>query len=474
MKLTLKLGLALFPGALLVVAIAAYLELRQDRANFEADQRSDDLAIARLLADAVGQVWNSSGQTAALALLADRRALGAAFHVRWLPSDGHAAVPFSHDGGVVSWRDAREDGGWLHTLIPIPGGVQRGSVDLAEAPAALRPSLAKTIKTTTLTTLGLGAMMVTLTLIVGAWMVGRPISALIDQTRRVGGGDLRARSLSRQRDELGDLAQAFDGMLDRLQAAAREVELSTRQRIAALDQLRHADRLTTVGRLASSVAHELGTPLAVVAGRARLVVEDEREAVQHAQVIIDQTGRMTKIIRQLLDYARRGPPQKQPSDLVPLARDVLPVLETLARKRQVALRFWSEVASAPIVADPAQVQQALTNLVLNAIQASAVAGAVDVTVRPARAARAVAGAGAAPAPEDVFDVCVQDHGPGIPPDVLARVFEPFFTTKPIGESTGLGLSVANDIVDEHGGWISAESEPAHGSRFTMHLPQERA
>ncbi len=410
MRLTLKLGLALLPGALFGVAIAAYLELRQDRANFEADQRSDDRAIARLLADAVGRIWDSAGRTAALALLADGRVLGTAFRVRWLEGGSHEAAPITvGDGAEVSWRDVREDGGWLHTLIPIPGGANRGSIDLAEAPPDLRPSVGQTIKATSLTTLGLGGMMMTLTLIVGAWMVGRPISALIDQTRRVGGGDLRVRSLARQHDELGDLAQAFDGMLDQLQAAARQVESSTRQRIAALEQLRHADRLTTVGRLASSVAHELGTPLAVVAGRARLIVEDEREAVQHAQVIIDQTARMTKIIRQVLDYARRGLPQKQPCDLVPLARDVLPVLETLARKRQVTLHFSTEVARAPIVADPAHVQQALTNLVLNAIQASADGGAVDITVRAARVARPNGGA-APPAVDEVFEVCVQDHG----------------------------------------------------------------
>jgi signal transduction histidine kinase len=123
-----------------------------------------------------------------------------------------------------------------------------------------------------------------------------------------------------------------------------------------------------------------------------------------------------------------------------------------------------------VIADSTQVQQALANLVVNAIQASAEGGAIDVTLRPARGRRA-GPAGGDENERDGFEVSVRDHGPGMSADVLARVFEPFFTTKPVGESTGLGLSVANDILDEHGGWMEAESEPGRGSRFSMFLPR---
>jgi signal transduction histidine kinase len=218
------------------------------------------------------------------------------------------------------------------------------------------------------------------------------------------------------------------------------------------------------------VAHELGTPLSVVAGRARLVIEDGREAPAHAHIIIDQAERMTKIIRQLLDYARRKPPQKEAQDLTAVVRDVLSLLDPLASKRRVALRFAAEVTEAPVVADSTQVQQALANLVVNAIQASAEGGAIDVALRATRARRTGA-AGGDEIEREGFEVSVRDHGPGMSADVLARVFEPFFTTKPVGESTGLGLSVANDILDEHGGWMQAESEPGRGSRFSMFLPR---
>jgi signal transduction histidine kinase len=181
---------------------------------------------------------------------------------------------------------------------------------------------------------------------------------------------------------------------------------------------------------------------------------------------------MTRIIRQLLDYARRGPPEKDRQDLRRLAAQVLTLLETLAAKRGVMLRLQCDLAQVPVIADQTQIQQALTNLVVNAIQASRSGGTVDVTVRAASLKRPPPSSRNAAATGDFFEVSVQDHGEGMPPELLARVFEPFFTTKPVGESTGLGLSVANDIVEEHGGWITAESEPAQGSRFSLFLPRE--
>ncbi len=485
--MTLKLALAVLPGALVVVAAAAFLELARDRAEFEADQRADDRAVADAFAGSLGQLWESVGETAARTAMDRLRMFDARYRMSWLDLNAKAqGLPDAERealarGRNVMWRDSRRDSrpdsiGWLHAVSPVlASGVVVGAVDVSEPPPDLRAHVRRTIRATALTTIALGATMTLVTLLVGGWVVGRPISALIAQARRVAAGDLRARSLPRQRDELGALGRELDDMLDRLEAAANEVRASTQERIAALEQLRHAERLTTIGRLASSVAHELGTPLNVVAGRARLIVEDEREGRAHAGIIIDQAERMTKIIRQLLDYARRRPPRKEGQDLVQLTAAVLTLLETLARNRQIELRFRSELARASVTADPTQLQQALTNLIVNAIQASVDGGVVDVTLRAVRARQperpAQRGGGAE---TEVFQIDVQDHGAGMSPDVLARVFEPFFTTKPVGESTGLGLSVTQDIVDEHGGWIQAASEPGRGSRFVIVLPRGMA
>jgi signal transduction histidine kinase len=483
LKLAIKLALAVLPGALVIVAAAAFVEIGRDRAEFEADQAADDRAMARAFADGAGKVWEAVGEAAARAAMERIRTFDEAqrYRVSWvdlttstLPAAERAALA---RGEPVLWHENRGDTkGWLHAVAPIRArGQVVGAVEVAEPPPDLRAHVRRTISATATTTLVLAITMMLVTLLVGAWLVGAPIAGLIAQARRVAAGDLGARSQPRQRDELGELTRELNKMLDRLEGAAAEVRASTLGRIAALEQLRHAERLTTVGRIASSVAHELGTPLNVVSGRARLILENAGEAEVHARIVVDQAERMTKIIRQLLDYARRRPPQKEEQDLGKLASDVLPLLATLASKKGVEMRFRNEEAGpAMVIADLTQVQQALTNLIVNAIQASVSGGNVDVTLRAARARRPPArgheldGEGAL---VEGYELSVRDYGPGMPPEVLARVFEPFFTTKPVGESTGLGLSVAQDIVDEHGGWLAAESEPGRGSRFMLFLPR---
>src|SRR5262249_61497229 len=162
------------------------------------------------------------------------------------------------------------------------------------------------------TVLALSATMVLVTLFVGAWVVGRPVTALITQARRVASGDMGARSVPHQRDELGELTRELNGMLDRLEQAAGQVRASTEQRFAALEQLRHAERLTTVGRLARSVAHELGTPLNVVAGRAPLFTKDEQGGRKQPPNIIHHTTRHTPLHPPPPPHTPPPPPPKKP------------------------------------------------------------------------------------------------------------------------------------------------------------------
>ena len=481
MKLALKLAVAVMPGALAIIAAAAFVELRRERDEMGADQLADDLSLARLVKRSVGVTWEAAGEQRARTLMAELDASEPRLRLRLIDLHREAAGVSADErarlqrGEELLLRPSDDHPDWLHVVIPIRvRGAVVAAIEVAEAPPDLRVQRRRAVWATIATTLALSATMVLVTLLVGAWVVGRPITALITQARRVAAGDLGARSTPRHRDELGELTRELNGMLDQLEAAATTVRASTDQRFAALEQLRHAERLTTVGRLASSVAHELGTPLNVVAGRARLVTEDAAEAATHARIIIDQTERMTKIIRQLLDFARRRPPQKGNQDLMLLVADVLSLVQTLAHKKGVTLRFSPDVAAAAVVADSTQIQQALTNLVVNAIQASRDGGDVDVVLRATRAQRPAPPVHAELAPRECFEVAVRDHGPGMPADVLAQVFEPFFTTKAVGEGTGLGLSVAYGIVDEHGGWIEAESEPGRGSRFSMFLPRGAA
>jgi signal transduction histidine kinase len=244
-----------------------------------------------------------------------------------------------------------------------------------------------------------------------------------------------------------------------------------------MDQLRHADRLSTVGKLASGIAHELGTPLNIIEARASMIASGEAKndvAKQYAQIVVDSSERMERIIRQLLAFARRRGPDKTKSDLLEMARQAIDMVVPLARKRGIELRvvaphFVESVGQAVVSADAMQLQQAMTNLLVNAIQASADGKPVEVRVEHVHATPPadVGGQGG-----DYLCVRVKDEGSGITEENVAHVFEPFFTTKDVGEGTGLGLSVAYGIVRDHGGWIGVESEVGRGSRFSIYLPRE--
>jgi signal transduction histidine kinase len=340
---------------------------------------------------------------------------------------------------------------------------------------------------------------------VGAQFVARPIRALVAKARRIGAGDFTGPLPAAQRDELGDLAWEMNAMADQLAEAHRRLEEQTRERIEALEQLRHAERLSTVGRLASGVAHELGTPLNVISGRAQMIVTGEVTGVDvpaSAGIIETQARRMAAIIRQLLNLARRPAPRRAATDLHGLVEETLTLLQPLAEKRGIAFE-WSDAlhgngASGAGRRDPAsetlagpqtvalngsgngthlgavhvpvdaeQIRQVVTNLVMNAMQASRDGARIGVEVRRVKASRpGHDGAG------DYVCFTVADEGHGIADDVLPHIFEPFFTTKDVGEGTGLGLSVVYGIVEDHSGWIDVRSRPGEGTQFDVYFPAQ--
>jgi signal transduction histidine kinase len=253
-------------------------------------------------------------------------------------------------------------------------------------------------------------------------------------------------------------------------AARTRAEEEAAKRLTALEQLRHADRLRTVGTLASGIAHELGTPLNVISMRANMIATGEvpnTDAPDNAKIIVSQTDRVTKIVRQLLDFARRRSPKRTEADLSELAERTSQLLGGLARKSRVEVKVTpSKKVSLKI--DAAQIEQALTNLVMNGIHSMPNGGALTIHVSEGDAAPDRA-------PELVQHCAIieiADTGTGIPPENLERIFEPFFTTKAVGEGTGLGLSVTHGIVEDHGGWMKAESSIGEGTRFRLYLPVE--
>ena len=180
---------------------------------------------------------------------------------------------------------------------------------------------------------------------------------------------------------------------------------------------------------------------------------------------------MTKIIRGLLEFARRGAATKRRTDLDDLARKAVALLAPLSKKRGIALRVEGAESPRILYADAGQIEQVLTNLMVNAVDATPEGGAVVIDIDEEDATPP---AGNDAKPGVYLRLDVRDQGTGIRKEDLERVFEPFFTTKDVGEGTGLGLSVAHGIVHDHGGWIAVdtvEGEPNHGSCFSVYLPK---
>jgi two-component system NtrC family sensor kinase len=323
----------------------------------------------------------------------------------------------------------------------------------------------------TLTRVGLLTLLcILLSLAVGRWMVAVPMRVLIEKAERTGRGDFSAPLRLSRRDELGALAHAIDAMCDALAEERSKVLDETRRRIAANDELLHAERMATAGRLAAGIAHELGTPLAVLAGRAQMISGGEvagEAARKSAEIIERQADRIRRIISQLLDFVRRRGSKGGTCDVAQVVERVTSLLRPTASARGLAVRVTVGGRDCMVSSDPESLGQVVTNVMANGLDAMSPGGELVVATSVERIAPRRDPSGQA---REFVRIDVTDTGPGIPAEVVGRVFEPFFTTRPPAERTGLGLSVAHGIVEDLGGWITVETGPK-GSQFSIFVPR---
>jgi len=247
-------------------------------------------------------------------------------------------------------------------------------------------------------------------------------------------------------------------------------ERDRRERRLTVEQLRQAERLGVIGRMAAGIAHELGTPLNVISGHAEMLDSNRvNPSMVHAAstAILVQTERMTTLIRGLLDFSRRAGRERSGVDLGELALRVAGMLRPIGAKNGVEIEVASEV-NAVVSGNPVELEQVLVNLMVNAIQAMPAGGTLRVRIRDR--VRQPSSLGSSP-PPPMACVEVTDEGIGIAPESLEKVFDPFYTTRDVGEGTGLGLSVSYGIVADHGGRIEVESVLGSGSRFSVYLPR---
>jgi len=253
------------------------------------------------------------------------------------------------------------------------------------------------------------------------------------------------------------------------------LDLTERRRVE--EQAQAAQRLEAVGRLAGGVAHEINNALQGVLGFNAFVVRrlgPEHAAHGDAMRVQQSAERAARIAQQLLAYSRRQVLQQIDLDLTHVVLEFAPVLRQ-ALGAECALRIGSLESSAMVHADRAQLEQVLLNITLNARDAMPLGGTLTIGVETlaARGVRTL-GDGAGLHPGDYIQLTASDTGTGMDQETRARVFEPFFTTKPVGQGTGLGLSVVHGIVQQSGGYVWVDSEPGRGTTVRIVLPRVEA
>jgi signal transduction histidine kinase len=240
-------------------------------------------------------------------------------------------------------------------------------------------------------------------------------------------------------------------------------------RMSAVEELRHAERLNTIGKLAAGLAHELATPVRVIRGRAEQLAEariDREQSRAAARSIMEQADHISRIIRNMLDFGHRSGTDTKREDIGTLAEETVELLRSLADQSGVELLVRSASVKARV--NRAELQQVISNLLANAIQAVPDGGRVTLAVDEANARLPENGDRQV---RSYACIEVHDEGTGIPPEILPRIFDPFFTTKPAGAGTGLGLSVSYGIIRDHGGGIRIQSVLGGGTTVRVYLPR---
>ena len=294
-----------------------------------------------------------------------------------------------------------------------------------------------------------GALLVVLT-----YTVQRPMVELQQKIAQVGRGDLSASvSFAHRNDEIGDLGRNFNQMVIQLRESREEIERLHRT------QMSRAEHFATLGEMATGLAHEIRNPLAGIAGVIEIIGRDLPTTSPAREVVKDvrqEIARINHIVTDLLQTARPHPPKVGKSDLNITIEHAVMLARQQALARGVEISLQKEPTLPEVEHDSDQIHQVMLNLLLNALQAIDRKGKVDVKLSQMNSSAVVE---------------VSDNGRGIPPENLPNIFRPFYTTK--GDGTGLGLSLARRIVEDHQGRINVASTVGKGTTFAVVLPLQR-
>ena len=294
-----------------------------------------------------------------------------------------------------------------------------------------------------------------------------PLAVMVEATDKIAQGDLRQRVALEGRDEIGQLARAFNRMTDELSTAQedltqwgktleRRVEERTRELRETRDQLVVSEKLASLGKMAAGVAHEINNPLTSILLHTHLLLERPGEDVERTlNLIADETTRCAGIVKGLLEFARQTPSQAVPMDINDVIDRIVLLLEKQAAVRNIRIERILDRSLPAVEVDKNKIQQVFFNLAINACEAMPTGGTLVIASLMSRDGIHI-------------EITFTDTGVGISKENLPKLFDPFFTTKTLG--TGLGLAVSYGIIRQRGGTILVRSDVGKGSVFTVRIP----
>ena len=484
MKLAFKIVAVCLIAMMLITSLAGYMITRRELERAKESQQEDAGRISDLIGESLNLAYQRDGQQGIVQAIKTKTIETGELRYRWVWFDvsvndpNRPAAPMDSldkvlAGGMDSVVSTDNGGKRLHTYKPLEindqsGKTRKGAIEVSGSLESAEQETWRTIR------IGLGAIAamtlfcIAFVTLAGVRMIGRPLEKLIRQTRKIGDGDYQQSEQLKTKDEFGELSLALNSMASKISDQQERLAGESAARVATLEQLRHADRLKTVGRLAAGLAHEIGTPLNVVSGRAGLIKSGKlnpQEMEESAAAIQSESNRIAAIVQQLMDFARRNPPNRTSVDLRVIVNHTVELLKTLAAKSNVEIEIKS-IGDPPFTAnvDSSQIQQVLTNLIINSIQAMPNGGKIKVLIENIVAQ----GDGEE---GSYVEAKIIDSGGGMDDTTVNHIFDPFFTTKETGEGTGLGLSIAHGIVEEHGGQVHVNSKLGEGTTFRLLLPK---
>jgi two-component system NtrC family sensor kinase len=353
-------------------------------------------------------------------------------------------------------------------------GVLDTNLSLAKTDTQLAESSAQMLGYTALCMILIAALSV-----LAVWkVVGKPVRELKHAAESLAKGKLGYQIAVHSGDELGHLARAFNDMSRQLQVAREEVlgwnrtlesrvDDKSRELKRAHDQLLHVEKMASVGKMAAVVAHEINNPLSGILTYAKLlrrwVDHDQaqglkrQEALQSLDVIASESRRCGELVKNLLTFSRSSPMNLAPADLNTVVERAVKLVQHQFELNAIELHLDLGPELPVILCDPAQIEQVLLALIMNAVDAMPRGG--NLWLRSSLL-------------EDGIGLEVRDDGMGIPAEILPHIFEPFLTTKESEHGVGLGLAISRGIVERHQGEIKVESEAGKGTTFVITLPLE--